>query len=115
MANYQKIRIDSSLIIELVRMFDELPETYQILDRTSPRPGVVHRTMGQLTFVASGQGRGMFNGERCELNAGDLILIGADCTHAFASDSEMLLRHFHWPQAALDTDRHILTDRVDGF
>jgi mannose-6-phosphate isomerase-like protein (cupin superfamily) len=106
---YQRFRVAAPLRAELVRMFADLGEPEQMLTVDSPRPLVVHRAVGQLTFVAGGRGLAVLGGEQIAIEEGDLLLIAPGCTHSFhAPGPPLRLRHWHWPPAALADDRAVL-------
>ncbi|MGW0523243.1 cupin domain-containing protein [Crossiella sp. NPDC003009] len=108
---YQVVSIEEPMWPSLREMFDELGEPPQVLTRDSPHPLVVHEVMGQLTFVQEGSGFISLDGDERAVKAGDLLILSARCEHAFLSavDGELVLRHWHWPAALLETDRKILT------
>jgi hypothetical protein len=106
---FQRFSVNSALGREMTRMFDELPEPLQVLLPDSPHPLVEHRIMGQLTAVVGGTGWVCTDGVEYEVSVGDLILIAPRCSHAFLARDRLELRHHHWPQAQLDSDRYILT------
>lgn len=111
---FQLLKIDRGVLSALCDMFDELDEPVQVLTGESPRPLVVHRTMGQLTLVRAGRGYASLGGETLPIEAGDLLVMAPGCEHSFRCPSgELELRHWHWPQALLNTDRTILADTLD--
>jgi hypothetical protein len=105
---HQLTRIDEAMLPTLAEMFGRLGEPPQTLTADSPQPLVIHRKMGQLTLVAAGAGYISLDGAEHMVQAGDLAVLSRDCPHAFRTDSRLELRHWHWPQEYLETDRSIL-------
>ncbi|MGH8902250.1 MAG: AraC family ligand binding domain-containing protein [Egibacteraceae bacterium] len=99
------------MIAELERMFDDLGEPPQVLTAASDRPIVVHRSVGQMTLITQGSGYALLGDQEFEVGRGDLLILAPGCEHAFHSpDKALILRHWHWPQAALADDRHMVKD-----
>jgi quercetin dioxygenase-like cupin family protein len=108
---FQITKVSEELRPVLAGMLDELGEPAQVLTADSPHPLVVHRSMGQLTFVAGGNGYVSLAGQTHRLEPGDLIVMAPGCEHAFLCPAGLLhLRHWHWPQRLLDTDRAVLAE-----
>lgn len=106
---FQIVQINDRIRPVLVSMFDELGEPEQVLTPGSPSPLVVHEYMGQLTYVTMGEGYIALAGQTFELATDDLIVMAPGCEHSFLCPSGTLhLRHWHWPQELLATDRTIL-------
>jgi mannose-6-phosphate isomerase-like protein (cupin superfamily) len=111
---FQLLKIEQHLTQALAEMFAELGEPAQALGPDSPHPLVVHGVMGQLTLVVSGTGFASLAGETFAIEPGDLIVMEPGCQHSFYCPvDELVLRHWHWPQALLDTDRVIITEAFD--
>ncbi|MEU4283594.1 cupin domain-containing protein [Nocardiopsis dassonvillei] len=89
-------------------MFDELGEPAQRLTSHSPSPLVMHKHMSQLTVVAEGAGLICLDGSEMPIKKGDLAILSETCPHSFRATPELILRHWHWPQELLETDRLIL-------
>ena len=108
---FQAQKVTDELRPILTTMFDALGEPPQVLTTQSPHPLVVHHVMGQITFVAAGTGLASLAGHTLELNPGDLFIMSPGCEHAFLCQGDDLhLRHWHWPQALLETDRTVLVE-----
>ena len=85
-----------------------------MLTGESGRSLVVHHRMGQLALVRRGRGYASLDGETISIEGGDLIIMAAGCKHSFmCPHDELELRHWHWPQALLHTDRTILVGTFD--
>lgn len=111
---FQRLAVDEAMIAEIGRMFDDLGESRQELTAASERPIVVHHSVGQMTFVAEGRGYALLADQEIEISRGDLLILRPGCEHAFhARDGALVLRHWHWPQATLASDRHIVTEHHD--
>jgi mannose-6-phosphate isomerase-like protein (cupin superfamily) len=111
---FQLIKCGDDIFGTVTTMLDELGEAPQMLTRDSPRPLVVHRVMGQITLVLSGDGLARLAGRTVALAPGDLVILTPGCEHSFAAvGGDLQLRHWHWPQALLHEDRIILQDNVD--
>lgn len=111
---FQVVRCKPQIALDLAAMLDELGEPPQTLSSNSPRPLVVHRTMGQLTLVVGGRGQALLDNQVVALGSGDLLMMAPGCKHSFAAvDGDLRLRHWHWPQALRNKDRVIVSDQVD--
>lgn len=111
---FQIVRCSNEIHDAVAEMLEELGEPPQTLTPDSPRPLVVHRTMGQLTLVAGGAGLALLDGQTVALATGVLLILTPGCEHAFAAlGGDLRLRHWHWPQALLHEDRIIVHDHVD--
>ncbi|MBF6064435.1 AraC family ligand binding domain-containing protein [Nocardia terpenica] len=109
--SFQRIRIDDALLPAVVEMFDELGEPVQVLTPDSDRPLVVHHIMGQVTLIAGGTGYVLMDDAEFAVGPGDLLVLSPRCRHSFyCPEGELTLRHWHWPQRELHTDRTILRD-----
>lgn len=108
---FQRLAVDEAMITEMERMFDDLGEPRQELTADSACPIVAHYAVGQMTFVAEGRGLALLADQEIEIARGDLLMLSPGCEHAFhAPDGTLVLRHWHWPQAALVSDRHIVAE-----
>ena len=88
----------------------------QELSENDEAPLVKHDLTNQITYVVKGEGIGMFGDEIRALSEGDVIMIPLSTPHSFKSKSKtMEMRHYHWPQDHLETDRIILRDDISGI
>jgi len=111
---FQALKVSDEMRSVLTTMLDALGEPPQVLTTDSPHPLIVHRVMGQITFVAAGTGLASLAGQAVELNPGDVFILSPNCEHAFRCQGDALeLRHWHWPQALLETDRIVLVEAFD--
>lgn len=87
----------------------------QKLSENDEAPLVKHNLTNQITYVAKGEGIGMFGDEIRTFSEGDVIMIPLSTPHSFKSRGKtMELLHYHWPQDHLETDRTILRDDISG-
>ncbi|GAB2961006.1 cupin domain-containing protein [Saccharothrix stipae] len=111
---FQRLRIEEPVLPAVREMFTHLGEPVQVLTPDSGRPLVVHHVMGQLTMIDRGTGYITVDGQAFPLTAGDLYVISPGTPHSFRSTGDELhLRHWHWPQHLLHTDREILLPHVE--
>ena len=94
---------------EMLQEYDKKGRYFHTLTPKDNSPIVVHKKTNQLTYVISGKGTIILNGEARKIEAGNSFFVEAGMTHQFMADSEELtLFHIHIPDEGRDNDRFIL-------
>ena len=109
---FQVVQMGEPAAAALEAMLAELGEPKQTLSPASPRPVVVHEIVAQMSLVVGGVGLALLAEEEIVLQRGTLLIVLPGCHHAFhVHGGELCLMHWHWPTAALRTDRRVVVER----
>ena len=94
---------------ELLQNYEKSGRYFHTLTPQDNSPTVVHHKTNQLTYIISGKGTIILNGEEDLLEPGKFIFIKAGDTHRFiATSEELILYHIHMPDEGRDIDRFIV-------
>jgi len=93
----------------LIQTYEKKGRYFHTLTPEDNRPIVVHKATNQLTYVVSGEGTIVIDGEAQNIKKGSCIFIEAGMTHQFiAGSAELTLFHIHIPDEGRDNDRFIV-------
>ena len=94
---------------ELLQNYEKKGRYYHTLTPKDNKPIVVHKKTNQLTYIVSGEGTIIINGDKKKIETGESIFVEAGATHQFIADSEeLVLFHIHIPDEGRDNDRYIV-------
>lgn len=94
---------------EMLQEYDKKGRYFHTLTPEDNSPIVVHKKTNQLTYVISGEGTIILNGEAKKIETGNSFFVEAGMTHQFRAYSEELtLFHIHIPDEGRDNDRFIV-------
>ena len=94
---------------EMLQEYDKKGRYFHTLTPKDNSPIVVHEKTNQLTYVISGKGTIVLDGEAGKIETGNSFLVEAGVTHQFMADSEeLILFHIHIPDEGRDNDRFIV-------
>lgn len=94
---------------ELLQGYEKKGRYFHTLTPKDNSPVVIHKKTNQLTFIVSGEGTIILNGEEKKIKQGNCIFVEAGMPHQFIADSdELTLFHIHIPDEGRDNDRFIV-------